>query len=162
MSHICVMRTALTSWMMHVGVIYIYISFITPRGDQKNSTRPRWVKRCQCGLLVKVCGYAAGYSAGWDDGDSPLTDCCYSCRVTHRTCIHQHGIRDTYPWHQLYHTCGIRDTILRNQLCCINFWSFTYSAENKLSKSWLILGLRSANERQRYFVTTSFIGWVQV
>ena len=28
--------------------------------------------------------------------------------------------------------------------------------------SWhLILGLRPANERRRYFVTTSLIGWVQ-
>ena len=27
--------------------------------------------------------------------------------------------------------------------------------------SGLILGLRPANERRRYFVTTSFIGWVQ-
>ena len=27
--------------------------------------------------------------------------------------------------------------------------------------SWLILGLRSANERRRYYVTTSLIGWVQ-
>ena len=26
----------------------------------------------------------------------------------------------------------------------------------------LILGLRPANERRRYFVTTSLIGWVQV
>ena len=25
----------------------------------------------------------------------------------------------------------------------------------------LILGLRPANERRRYFVTTSFIGWMQ-
>ena len=27
--------------------------------------------------------------------------------------------------------------------------------------SGLILGLRPANERRRYFVTTSFIGWEQ-
>ena len=26
----------------------------------------------------------------------------------------------------------------------------------------LILGLRPANERRRYFVTTSLIGWVQI
>ena len=28
-------------------------------------------------------------------------------------------------------------------------------------KAGLILGLRPANERRRYFVTTSLIGWVQ-
>ena len=27
--------------------------------------------------------------------------------------------------------------------------------------AWMILGLRSANERRRYFVTTSLIGWVR-
>ena len=30
-----------------------------------------------------------------------------------------------------------------------------------VSISGLILGLRRANERRRYFVTTSLIGWVQ-
>ena len=30
------------------------------------------------------------------------------------------------------------------------------------SGSGLILGLRPANERRRYFVTTSFIGWAQI
>ena len=29
------------------------------------------------------------------------------------------------------------------------------------NKPGLILGLRPANERQRYFVTTSLIGWAQ-
>ena len=27
--------------------------------------------------------------------------------------------------------------------------------------TWMILGLRPANERRRYFVTTSLIGWAQ-
>ena len=36
-------------------------------------------------------------------------------------------------------------------------WSFLYNAIS----SGLILGLRPANERQRYIVMTSLIGWVQ-
>ena len=31
----------------------------------------------------------------------------------------------------------------------------------KVSITGLILGLRPANERRRYFVTTSLIGWAQ-
>ena len=32
---------------------------------------------------------------------------------------------------------------------------------NQMSYTGLILGLRSANESRRYFVTTSLIGWAQ-
>ena len=39
----------------------------------------------------------------------------------------------------------------------INFWAFTWWRMD----SKLILGLRPANERQCYFVTTSLIGWAQ-
>ena len=39
----------------------------------------------------------------------------------------------------------------------------TYRASHaSISTSGLILGLRPANERRRYFVTTSVIGWAQV
>ena len=30
-----------------------------------------------------------------------------------------------------------------------------------MTATWLILGLRPANERRRYFATTSLIGWAQ-
>ena len=33
--------------------------------------------------------------------------------------------------------------------------------ENSICNTGLILGLRPANERRRYFVTTSRIGWAQ-
>ena len=58
----------------------------------------------------------------------------------------------------------------------MNCWSFVRVIQNKGPVMWkvclcqyvllfcnsgLILGLRPANERRRYFVTTSFIGWAQ-
>ena len=33
--------------------------------------------------------------------------------------------------------------------------------ENENTLTWLILGLRTANERRRYKVTPSLIGWAQ-
>ena len=46
-------------------------------------------------------------------------------------------------------------------------WRFTSRTMDELclnlkGESELILGLRPANERRRYFVTTSLIGWMQV
>ena len=38
---------------------------------------------------------------------------------------------------------------------------FVSTVENSGCITGLILGLRKANERRRYFVTTSLIGWSQ-
>ena len=35
-------------------------------------------------------------------------------------------------------------------------------SDNRIANSGIILGLRPANERRRYFVTTSLIGWAQL
>ena len=37
----------------------------------------------------------------------------------------------------------------------------TDDSNNMHTYAWLILGLRPANERRCYFVTTSLVGWVQ-
>ena len=40
-------------------------------------------------------------------------------------------------------------------------FDLTYTTEQTLLAKIIILGLRPANERRRYFVTTSLIGWAQ-
>ena len=42
-----------------------------------------------------------------------------------------------------------------------NSFLFNFAIRLVLIDTWLILGLRPANERRRYFVTTSLTGWAQ-
>ena len=53
---------------------------------------------------------------------------------------------------------GLGDEIdNKSPLVQVNVWQLF----NAPQMTGLILGLRSANERRRYFVKTSVIGWVQ-
>ena len=46
------------------------------------------------------------------------------------------------------------------QIVILSLYPRTWEV-TKTSYAGLILGLRPANERRRYFVTTSLIGWAQ-
>ena len=46
------------------------------------------------------------------------------------------------------------------QVMVMSYWTKSWRRHNMVI-SGLILGSRPANERRRYFVTTSLIGWAQ-
>ena len=77
--------------------------------------------------------------------------------------VRQHFYFESGPWKQYHKKCTWTQSII-----CV--WKYTYKITTTSSKGrWVnewctaghILGLHPANERQRYFVTTSFIDWVK-
>ena len=63
----------------------------------------------------------------------------------------------------LHYFYGSRHQVfaINSDLYIIAAFSWYYKSTACVIFSWLILGLHPANERWRYFVTTSLIGWVQ-
>ena len=57
-------------------------------------------------------------------------------------------------WRYMYLFCFLRDKYALINACCFPIWGAC-----PFCTPVLILGLRTANERRRYFVTTSLIGW---
>ena len=52
-------------------------------------------------------------------------------------------------------------SVLNGTYMIMGKWTSIQSARDEVIISGLLLGLRPANERRRYFVTTSLIGWTQ-
>ena len=84
------------------------------------------------------------------DSDSKLTTGYYRDIITHQT----------------YRVTAIKQAIFEKDRQSIGFIVFyglltIITPYDTQCTPGLILGLRPANERRRYFVTTSLIGWVQ-